>query len=117
MTTDRNDHDTPTLRTSPDARAGIAPTYRLRISTLAWSFPSLFDADGVHPWEPERFQAALLSGSPAAEALHAGRFVLSVWNPRQAWALGAFDLHEALGCWDEEHREAFGAWVSSPWWP
>lgn len=50
----------------------------------------------------------------------AARFVLSVWNYQadrdNAYRLGQFDLHEAMGCWDPGHREAFGAWVHNPFW-
>ena len=109
--------DTPTLPSfaAPPAPA-LEPTYRLRITALAWKFPSLLRAEGVHPWDPERFQAALLARPAPAEALHAARFVLSVWNRRQPWALGAFHLHTALRCWDEEHRDAFRGWLALPWW-
>jgi hypothetical protein len=41
---------------------------------------------------------------------------LSVWDPQQAWELERFDVMEALRVWDEDHREAFLAWASNPWW-
>lgn len=51
----------------------------------------------------------------------AARFILSVWNPSAArdgaYDLPVFDLHEALGCWDQGHREAFVSWVRDPFWP
>ena len=28
----------------------------------------------------------------------------------------AYDIMEALGCWDNEHRAAFVAWAAEPWW-
>lgn len=87
------------------------------MTALAASFPTLRDARGVSPWEPERLEAWLLSGAPGHGARCAGRFVLSVWNSYHEWSSGRFDLHEALGCWDEQHRRAFLAWSSRPWWP
>jgi len=95
----------------------VVPTYRLRMALLTWTFPSLREADGVHAWEPERFDDWLMSGAPGHGARCAGRFLLSVWDPDHPWRSGRFELHEALGCWDQEHRAAFGAWVAAPWWP
>jgi len=58
----------------------------------------------------------------------AGLFVLSVWNPHDDWREiaglsrddgptgGRFDVHRALGNWDDEHRSAFVAWAAEPWW-
>jgi hypothetical protein len=91
--------------------------YRLRMTGLAWSFPTLEYADGVSPWDPDRFEAWLQSGAPGHGARCAGQFVLSVWNPYVEWRCGRFDLHEALGIWDNHHRAAFLAWTRSPWWP
>jgi hypothetical protein len=65
------------------------------------------------------------------EAL-AARFVLSVWNPNADWDEEArkaglltdpeqrvrrFDLFEAMGTWDDEHREAMLTWLRDPFWP
>lgn len=38
--------------------------------------------------------------------------------PARAFALDgyAFDAHAALAVWDAEHRAAFLAWASAPWW-
>jgi hypothetical protein len=91
--------------------------YALRMTVLAESFPTLRQADGVNPWNVDRFESWLLSGAPGHGAKCAGRFVLSVWNPYHAWRSSNFDLHEALGCWDDPHRAAFAAWVRAPWWP
>lgn len=58
----------------------------------------------------------------------AGLFVLSVWNASDDWREiaglsrddgptgGRFDVHRALGNWDNGHRAAFLAWAASPWW-
>src|SRR4051812_25322802 len=88
--------------------------YGAHMSALARSFPSLREADGLAPWDPLRFEQWLESGAPGHGAKCAGRFVLSVWNPYTSWPSGAFDLHEALACWDDAHRAAFVAWVRSP---
>ena len=90
--------------------------YATRMTTLAQSFPTLRVADGVSPWDAERLEAWLMSGAPGHGAKCAGRFVLSVWNSYHTWACGHFDLHEALGCWDDKHRSAFARWVTAPWW-
>jgi hypothetical protein len=91
--------------------------YGAKMTALALSFPTLADADGVRPWDPDRLEAWLRSGAPGHGARCAGRFVLSVWNSYHEWQCGGFDLHEALGCWDERHRRAFVAWIAKPWWP
>jgi hypothetical protein len=95
----------------------VMARYRERMTALAESFPMLGQADGVHPWDADRLESWLLSGAPGSGARSAGRFLLSVWNPYHPWRSGAFDLHEALGCWDNHHRAAFTAWVRAPWWP
>jgi hypothetical protein len=92
--------------------------YGARMSALALSFPSLRQADGLAPWEPERFAQWMRSGAPGHGAKCAGQFVLGVWNPSTRWKGGGrFDLHEALTIWDEDHRTAFLAWARAPWWP
>ena len=91
--------------------------YGAKMAALALSFPTLADADGVGPWDPDRLEAWLRSGAPGHGAMCAGRFVLSVWNSYHDWSSGRFDLHEALGCWDAQHRAAFVTWVTKPWWP
>ena len=115
-----DDRDTPTLPSSPSALRPVAvlhPPYDLRIAVLAWRFPSLSWLDGIHPWDPKRLVRALLMRSHPAAALHSARFVLSVWNPAQVSALGAFDMHQALAAWDDAHRAAFAEWATAPWWP
>jgi hypothetical protein len=91
--------------------------YGARMSALALSFPSLRQADGLAPWEPEPFARWMRSGAPGHGAKCAGQFLLSVWNPSTRWKGGRFDLHEALAIWDEAHRAAFLAWARAPWWP
>ena len=55
--------------------------YGLRMAALARSFHCLAEADGVLPWDPERFVRWMHSGAPGHGARCAGQFVLSVWNP------------------------------------
>ena len=97
--------------------AQVLPTHRLRMALLAWSFPTLRDADGIHGWEPKRFDDWLVSAVPGHAAKCAGRFLLSLWDEDYVWQAGAFNLNEALGYWDKEHRDAIVAWVNQPWWP
>jgi len=90
--------------------------YGQRMAALARSFPSLEFADGLSPWDIDRFERWLRSGAGHG-AKCAGRFVLSVWNPSTRWKCGRFDLHEALAVWDARHLAAFLAWARAPWWP
>lgn len=49
--------------------------------------------------------------------LAAARFLLALYNP----AIGrrdpelAFELGQAICCWDAAHREAFAAWAQDPY--
>jgi len=86
-------------------------TAAVRISLLADSFPALHKAPGVAPWDEGKFGRWARSGISHGE-LCAARFVLSVWN-HYDWK---FDMHEALGCWDNGNLEAFVAWAKAPWW-
>lgn len=95
----------------------VMPTHRLRMAILAWSFPTLREAAGVHGWEPKVFDEWLVSGVAGHSAKCAGRFLLGLWDEDFAWQVGLFNLHEALGCWDHEHRNAFLAWAAQPWCP
>lgn len=91
---------------------------KARFHELVISFPSLAqDAAGVLPFNADRFDKWARGPSPGSGALAAARFVLSVWNPQTKWKCGAFNLHEALCCWDGAHSEAFAAWVADPFWP
>jgi hypothetical protein len=105
---------------------------RAAMTTLAHSFPSLREADGLNPWDLERFARWLCAGTGGG-AKRAGHFVLHVWNAaadhrefgrelgiESAVAeecLRPFNLSDALGVWDEEHKRAFISWVEAPFWP
>src|SRR4029077_4225837 len=100
------------------------------MTTLARSFPTLREADGLEPWDVERFARWLCSGTSGG-ARRATRFVLHVWNPTADHremgrelglenadaCLEPFNLSDAIGVWDEAHKRAFIAWVEAPFWP
>lgn len=96
-----------------------------RMSRLAESFPTLRGRPGIRPWDVDVVLEQLDAGWPGGGATHALRFVLAVWNPSMLldnlarWldAGEAFDVHRALGAWDDAHRAAFAAWATRPWWP
>jgi len=87
-----------------------------RMTKLAQNFPSMEGAPGVDPWD-----AAELNRWAAGPASHgerlAARFLLAVWAPGTEWEAGRFDVVEAFGVWDQQHREAFLKWARDPWWP
>lgn len=103
---------------------GKLPTLTSRdaMRDLLDSFPSLADFPGE--WNAMAFstwaQQSLSHGGLCAAA-----FIMSVWNPgenrkppRGSPHRGLrFDLHDAFGVWDPEHRAAFVAWTREPWWP
>jgi len=109
-------------------------TPRNDLEALARSFPTLAEVSNEF-FEKGRFRfdqashfarwARIGGGGQRDAAL----FVLSVWNSNVDWAIeengglsrggdrgGFFDLHRALGNWDDGHRAAFLAWAESPWW-
>lgn len=108
-------------------------TSRERMSLLALSFPILRrDAESaVVPWDAEALDRWACSGGATSGSLLAARFVLSVWDPETEWECMrdhnhnrsgmsrhvGFQLHRALGVWDNEQRAAFVAWAREPWWP
>lgn len=97
--------------------------YGERIQALVASFPTLFN----HGLADEPFDANghaaitfdkwACGPAPGSGALCAAQFILSIWNTTTEWDCGRFDLHRALGVWDDRHREAFLAWANDPWWP
>ena len=112
-------------------------TTNLRMTQLRDSFPSLRGRFGTlfNAQEVADFcrDPAVTSGSG-----NAAKFVLSVWSGpgplrfngetreggdrieiddwRWPGKILPFDLHAALGGWDESHRAAFLAWAQDPWW-
>lgn len=93
---------------------------RAQMTALAESFPSLRGRAGVRPWDPDVFTAPRAFGVLSSAGKHAARFVVSVWNSdRRVWPrrLGVFNVRDAFGTWDDDHRAAFTAWCSSPFFP
>jgi len=92
-------------------------TTRERMTALALSFPELARClrDFVQPFEAMKLDKAI--GGQGHGCICAAKFVLSVWNPTTRWKSGRFDIHDALGVWDDAHRAAFVAWAKDPWWP
>lgn len=87
-----------------------------RLKALAHTFPSLWDAPGISPWDPHALDEwASDVGLPPVPSFSA-QFVLAVCDPWLAWDSGPFDLMEAMAAWDAEHRAAFLEWVRNPWW-
>lgn len=89
------------------------PATRLRL--LAQYFPSMWSAPGIRPWDANVLDEWAAGGASHGEKCTA-RFLLAVWNPSEAWRSGRFDLMDALGAWDLEHRRAFLEWAQNPWW-
>jgi hypothetical protein len=87
-----------------------------KITNLVRQFPTLRNAEGVEPFEATKFEAWVRNHSPGGGAIHAARFVLGVFNSRARWKLGAFNVFDALDCWDAAHREAFLKWARNPYW-
>jgi hypothetical protein len=124
-----------------DARGHIDT--RAAMTALARRLPGLRNADGVEPWDADRFLRWLLVvGAYSHGENLAGRFMLSVWNTSTNWEelanedeellatyrrqvedpearirLPRFDLFEAMGTWDEEHRAAMLYWLEAPFYP
>jgi hypothetical protein len=100
-------------------------TREQRILHLARQFPVLELCDApLDSWDLPRLISWATGPHPSSGALHAVRFVLSVWDPgaaawdpgTRAWG-GRFDVHEALKSWDLANRKPFQDWVKNPWWP
>ena len=88
-----------------------------RISGLAKTFPTLRSAPGVAPWCPTKLDSWAASAQPSTAAVHAARFVLSLWDNRRSWQCGSFDLVEAMRVWDKPHVDALGCWLTLRWLP
>jgi len=111
-----------------------------RMTRLVLSFPTLADADGVEPWNPEALIAWACDRSLDEDCAHALRFALHLWLPTNDWRTEAasvlrrrghsieeaqsvasafvkFDVISALGSWDHLHQAAFLAWIGVPFYP
>lgn len=88
----------------------------VRILQLANLFPCLRAAPGVGRglWDAVALDKWAAAGASSGEK-HSARFVLGVWNPYEAWECGLFNVFDAIGVWDDQHRSAFEQWVAGPW--
>jgi hypothetical protein len=100
---------------------------RERIIALARTFPTLAREAPLDAWDPFALDEWATTRQGSA-AWHAARFVLAVWDTASVhdeetgedvypWKCGRFEATRALAKWDLEHRAAFVAWASDPWWP
>lgn len=103
------------------------------MARLAQMFPTLRQAAGVAPWDPDALMRwASSSGAITSGSAHAVAFLLNVWNTRADWPAVAsselgidpqaaewfrFNCGEAIACWDSTHRAAFLAWCREPFFP
>jgi hypothetical protein len=100
----------------------------LRVLALAKTFHQLASSMSETPqggnelrlgdelgWNPLELERWACSGAATSGSKAAAQFVLGVWN-RHEYRCGKFDLHAAMGIWDDEHRAAFLAWAKKPWW-
>lgn len=78
---------------------------------LGVRFPSLEQAPGLSPWNPNQLDIWAAEQSPNRNAVHAARFLLNLWMPTQQWQCGHFVADDAIRDWDRAHRRAFLDWV------
>ena len=70
-------------------------------------FPSLNDARGIMPWDPNQLDIWAAEFGREQQAIHAARYILERWNSGFAWECGKFEPKEALEVWDKSHRRVF----------
>jgi hypothetical protein len=101
------------------------------MTALARKFPTLRGVPGVDPWDALAFLRWACSPAPSSGAYHAAKFMLGVWSPDTDWTeearaagilsgdqrIARFDLFQAMGTWDVEHRRAVMTWIHAPFWP
>ena len=73
----------------------------------AVKFPSLNNAPGVMPWNPNQLDIWASEYGRDWQTLHSARFILERWNPSFMWECGRFDPKDALESWDAIHRRVF----------
>ena len=88
---------------------------RERMTALGRTFPSLADAPGIDPFDPDELEDWAIAAESTSGVWAAG-FLLSLWDnnddDEELWS-----LHGALADWGVDDREAFLAWCREPWWP
>ena len=100
-----------------------------RMARLCNEFPSLHRVPGSDPWDVDLLLHWVCTAELSWNALHATRFVLSVFSPCNDWyvvvrkmelgdgvRLAPFNPAAAMRDWDAAHRAAFQRWVSQPMW-
>lgn len=73
-------------------------------------------ATGVKPWNANAFDKWAATVPISHGERCSAQFILAVWNFALPWRCRKFDLMEALDVWDQQHHQAFLAWVADPWW-
>jgi len=86
----------------------------LRMHDIPGLNPNWADPKGFNPNEFDEWLAAN-KGEIGHGLLAAGRFMLSIFNSHVEWKCGAFNMREAWGDWDEEHRAVWSMWATNPW--
>ena len=73
----------------------------------AFRFPSLNEAPGIMPWNPNQLDIWASEFGRDRQAIYSAQFILERWNSGFAWERGQFDPKVALESWDTVHRRAF----------
>ena len=90
---------------------------RHNMGWLCRQFPTLRYAQGADPFLPHLLDEWVRSGAATSASRHAVRFVLQVWNSKERWKAGPFNVVDAFAVWDDLHRAAFLRWATDPWFP
>lgn len=77
------------------------------LEILASCFPSLREARGVSPWNPNQLDIWASEFGRDQNAFHAAKYLLALWNAHNGWECGPFDPKVAIEVWDRTHRRAF----------
>ncbi len=77
------------------------------LELLATCFPSLREAPGVSPWNPNQLDIWTSEFGRDQNAVHAAKYLLALWNAHNGWECGAFSPKIAIEVWDRTHRRAF----------
>jgi len=88
-------------------KASMTKQSELGFMGKAIQFPSLSDANGIMPWDPNQLDIWAAELGRDRQAVHAARFMLELWHLHFAWECGTFDPKDALECWDRVHRHVF----------
>lgn len=94
-----------------------SPAHDTKMAVFARTFPSMAMAAGVKPWDANVLDQWAADTPVSRGQFITAQFLLTVWDPANAWRCGRFDLMDAMRVWDGQHRSAFLAWANDPWWP